>query len=644
MNEVKGVPINSMLMEITPHLFISTLKLFNAVPVKNQKRKKPTKEVTELTVNHGFILSPQLFANYSEEELYSIIKMASEEIALSPKQMNSSFHKSWKKVRDAPMFQLLVEQAFHYMTTYGYEELGVYDENSVYIPNERFDIPTLNGDVKLSIIKGYTKKQLKEKLLKLLNSGIALNSLEEIVEVAKFCKLTDDDVLSIKNKEVRIRLYGIMNIIPEDPTEFLRLMVFNVTGSSLIIINKKTIEMIKESETEVGNSFTDYDERFGYKRLAEIFLRFKPLFLAFKNNTGVEIINRISHLSHKYHKPMKSSMLNDITKLLKWGKKINTKQLKSELEHANIFRKIRLASALNYRTTGSSSILYKVRNGKGYAKELHFHNIEGARKTYDIILKSIIGDLKHLKGKKIHIPENIRYALPATVKQFTGNIPSGSYVIIPKDMLFGVYWDNVNGHRIDLDLSVISIENGKIGWDSQYRTNNVLFSGDVTDASGGASELFYVSKHYEDTLLLYVNYFNYNESVPVPFKIMVGEEHPNSFGRNYMIDPNHIACVAKTEINIKQKILGLAKITNGECRFYFSETGLGNSITSGDDKHNDLTRDYLSNYVTNMITLNDVLDMAGAKIVNEKGKDIIDLSPESIEKDSFIRLLVNHDS
>ena len=68
MNEVKGVPINSMLMEITPHLFISTLKLFNAIPVKSAKKRKPTKDVTQLTIPHGFEFSPQVIANHKQDD------------------------------------------------------------------------------------------------------------------------------------------------------------------------------------------------------------------------------------------------------------------------------------------------------------------------------------------------------------------------------------------------------------------------------------------------------------------------------------------------------------------------------------------------------------------------------------------------
>ena len=643
MDGVKRVPKNLILMKNYPSLIQSTLKLFNALPVKTAKKTKPTKKLIEATINHGFIFSPQVFANFSQKELLNIIDTISDEVGLSPEQMNSSFHKSWKKVSDAPYHQLIAEQAFHYMTTYGYERMGVYDENLIYIPNEQFDVPELEGDVKLSFIKGYTKRQLKQKLLKILDSGIALKSIDEIIDVAKYTELSDDEVLAINNKEVRIRLYQHLDLIPHDPLEFLRLAVFEVTGKTLLIINRDMIEAIKTSDVNTGDLFSQYDANFGYKRLAEIFLRFKPLFLAFKQSgVRASTINRISHLSLRFHKPLEQPLMNNVTGMLKNYEPINLTKLKKELTESNIFRKIRLLQALHYRTTGSSSMLYKIRNGKGYVKEADFGNIRGANTMYNLVEKYIINDLKHLKGKKFYIPENIKYALPATEKQFTGNIPSGSYVTVPTDMIFGINWNNVDHHRIDLDLKVISLEHGSVGWDSSYRTENILFSGDVVDAHRGASELFYINKHYEDTMLLYVNYFNYEENVKVPFKTFVAQEHPNSFGMNYTVNPNNIHCLANTDIDQKQKILALIKVTKGQCRFYFSETGLGKAISAGDGEQTRIARDYLSSYFTNMVTLNEILEHAGAILVNESGKNVIDLSPENIEKDTFISLLHNN--
>ena len=94
MSEVKRVPKNSMLMETYSSLAHSTLQLFNAVPVHTTKKKNPSKDITRITTGKGFILSPQVIGNYTQDEITTVIRLVSDEIGLSPEQMNSSFHKS----------------------------------------------------------------------------------------------------------------------------------------------------------------------------------------------------------------------------------------------------------------------------------------------------------------------------------------------------------------------------------------------------------------------------------------------------------------------------------------------------------------------------------------------------------------------
>jgi len=673
MSVVKRVPKNSY-GETYSSLVHSTLKLFKAVPVKTQKKKNPSKSITEETFGHGFIFSKEVAGNYTEEELMQLIPTIATDIGITPNQMNATFHKSWATVRDTPLFNLVQQQLFHYMTTYGFEAMGTYDEGSVFIPNERLEIPQLKDGIKLTVIKGYTKKHLKEKLMNILESGMALKSLDEVIEIAKYCEIKEDEISQIRNKEARIRLYKIMDLLPTDPTEFLRYMIFNTTDKTLIITNRKTIDMIKGSEIKVTSLFEEYDDHAGYKRLAEIFLRFKPLFLAFKAHDGMEpIINRIGRLTNKYHKPMKQSFLNNVTGILSRGDTIETEKLNSELAHVNIWRKIRLAQSLGYRMTKPESIMYKIRNGKAFATEMSFDNIAGARKAYNTILASIGKDLKHLKGKEFYIPENLTYALPATEKQFVGSIPSGTYVTIPDNMIFGVYWENQpvapkhksvrdesyrsyygendthNGkRRIDLDLHSMALNAGHVGWNSSYRSEggSILFTGDITDAPNGATELLYMDKKYDDTILLTLNYYNFDESLPVPFKILVAEEKPQGRfqGRSetpYMVDPNNLRCSVKTEIAVRQKVIGLGTVKNGECRFYFTENALGDRIAVRGGDYIDHARRYLADFAVTQVTFNEVLETVGAKIVTEPTKESIDLSLENLETDTFINLLLN---
>lgn len=546
-----------------------------------------------------------------------------------------------EKVADTDIEQLVIEQMVHYITTYGFKYLNIYDENTVYIPVENLEIPLIGVDkIGITIIKGYTKDELKTKLMDVLQTGIALSdtTISDILDVAEYVDVDDEDVVWIKNKEVKVALYDHLDIMPRDPVEFLRYAVFKSTGKTLLIKNPSTIEAIKEGE-DISQLFIKYND---FHRLAEIFYRFKPLFLAFKANDRLKpTINKIRRLATEHHIPMRVDYLNDFTGMISRGESIDHDELRDELKKVNIFRKIRLAYALNYRCEDVNSIMYKIRNGKSYATEFSFNHPRAAMIALGIVIESITDNLD-VEDKKIFIPDYINYALPSTEKQFTGNFPSGSYITIPHDMIVGIHWEDVDHHTVDLDLSLLNEDEGKIGWDSSYRNENrtILFSGDVTAAPNGASELFYIQKQNLSNSIMFVNYYNYDEEIEVPFKIVVAKEHVDDFGKNYMVNPNNVICIANSVINQKQKILGMLSVTSGGSRFYFAESYLGRSITSSGEGYVEQSRDYLSAFYKNAISLNDVLKKGGAILVDEKADCDIDLSPESIDKSTIINLLV----
>ncbi len=288
--------------------------------------------------------------------------------------------------------------------------------------------------------------------------------------------------------------------------------------------------------------------------------------------------------------------------------------------------------------------MYKIRNGKGYATDFSFEEKHIAQNVLNIVLRSLAEDMKkNVKGKKIHIPSYIQYALPATEKQFTGSFPSGTCVVVPKDMIVGIHWKNVNGTRIDLDLSLMNSHIGKIGWDARYRTddNAILFSGDMTDASGsnGASELFYVKRQVEQVCIMFVNYYNHSNKIEVPFEVIIAQEQVKNFQENYLVNPSHIIAIAPTKIVVKQKILGLLITTPQECRFYFSETSLGRSITATGKSYVENSRKYLLQFYQYPIHLNTLLEQAEAFITEKREGCDIDLSPGGLEKDTIMKLL-----
>ncbi len=87
-------------------------------------------------------------------------------------------------------------------------------------------------------------------------------------------------------------------------------------------------------------------------------------------------------------------------------------------------------------------------------------------------------------------------------------------------------------------------------------------------------------------------------------------------------------------------MLGLIATTENESKFYFAETYLGKSITSTGSEFVDRSRKYLFDFYTNTISLNDILEKAGAIMVEDVEKCDIDLSIQELEKDTIIRLLI----
>ena len=82
----------------------------------------------------------------------------------------------------------------------------------------------------------------------------------------------------IKNKEAIVKLAEFYNIYPENPVEFFRYIIYRSTDTTLLIKNNELIELIKNSSYNPTQAFNQY----GLEKLAEIFNRFKPLFLAYK--------------------------------------------------------------------------------------------------------------------------------------------------------------------------------------------------------------------------------------------------------------------------------------------------------------------------------------------------------------------------
>lgn len=616
---------------------LATLRLFKAIQIDKREGKNPDRQSLEATIPFGYVLDGDIKSNRG------LVKSINDLVGLSGEQANATFHKSWEKVRSAKIEQLVLEQALHYITTYGFASAGIYDPSTVYIPHEKLELPALTEDIPLTYIRGLTADEVLTEIIK-LGSGIALQeqSLDDILSIVKANKFEPDFLAQIENHELMARLCDFYGVTPEEPVAFLRYVVFKLTDSSLLIKNDELINSIKELKPK-SQRLLDKLIAKAPEDLASVFYRFKPIFLALKSlskNKG--FFNRLRKAAVKLHKPLPTDYMNSVTEQLKRCT-LDHEELRQRLQSTKVFRKVRLAYALHFRLNAGESIVYPVRNGRGWATDFSWPKelLEPTATALDIVLSSLVGDIApNVRGKSCYIPDYINYAVPSSEKLFAGPYPVGSYVTTPGDTVFGIHWFNAKDRSIDLDLSLLSAE-GKVGWDAQYRNEEALFSGDITDAPRprGATELFYAKNGIAPNLVM-CNYFNFSPAHPVETKIIVAKEAPKKLKSNYMVDPNKIVAKADVAISRTQSILGLVLTVKGETRFYFGNVGVGCGITADDQPHTQHARDYLTDRFTNCLDLKSLLVSADAVVADERPTegDYIDLSPECLDKSSILSL------
>ena len=106
---------------------------------------------------------------------------------------------------------------------------------------------------------------------------------------------------------------------------------------------------------------------------------------------------------------MKEDFLNTVTSKIKNRKIVDFDRLRTELDKVNIFRKIRLAYALKYRTIDTDSILYRIRNGKSWATDFNFIDKVMAKDTLDIVYASIVSnsELKESEVRYLNLLNSI---------------------------------------------------------------------------------------------------------------------------------------------------------------------------------------------------------------------------------------------
>jgi hypothetical protein len=581
---------------------MKTLKLFNAVVAKTSKE-------AVFVSRDGYIIDPS--ALWAKTEIMKFLKNEK----LDGYGLNKTFHKSWQKIFSSSREDLLIDQIQHYISTYG---SGFQDE--VYIPEEVLDIP--DTKVVFKYINAYSEKEMTQKCLNLLTSGIALkeqtiDDLLSVLIVELSYKFTGKE--KIKNKEAIVKLADMYGVLPTDTMEFFRYIIYRATGDTLLIKSNDAIEKIQTTNFNPAVQF----ELFGLEKLAEIFNRFKPLFLAFKPQCA-KTINKISKLSKTHHKPMISNPLNLVTSMV-----LNDND-KHWLDNATPYALFRALAACHNRVKGQTSFTYRIRSGKSFVKQ---NAVNAAAWENYVFLKDYLKTRFDLTDKTFYFPQDIEYALPSSEKMFVGNIPTGTK-FYGDALAVGIYWENSWGAR-DLDLSGLNIS-GKVGWNSSYNQNKgqLMYSGDITNAPDGAVEYLYANKGLAAPTLVKNNV--YSGQPNCDYKIIVGKG--DSIDYNYMMNPNNLFVESKCSSVQRQTVLGMLIPEGKRQSFVLLNFGAGQTRVSGNSEISKLATQALYQEWSDPLSFKEVVLQLGGQLSDTAEDADFDFTLSKLKIDTLIEV------
>ena len=596
----------------------TVLKLFNKAMVDEKATTLNFKDVSEISVKLGYLVHPDL----CNDQIFNWMQK-------QKRDYTSTFYKKWNDVITKNRFELYLDQLMHYASTYGTGYAG-----ETYLPEGDVNVPAFTT---FKVILPITREEVITRCENMLFSGIALKqeTIEDVLGILNGLNHVISDINKVKNKETKMLLFKATNTTPTEPNEMVRFLVYLATGNTLLIKDRTTIAAVKAANIDITREVT----LFGYEKLAQVFLRFKPLFLAFRTSKrNNKCINTLRKLAKKHHKPLEAGYFE---RLLSSPKAyVNKKTLEEKLATITNFKKVTLLQAIMVRLKEHENRAFVVRNQKLYIKQ----ETKYADKNYlNILFEIIYVDLVSTLAKKkcsVRLPKGVNLTLPTSEKSFIGNYPLGtSFDFSDTDCIVGINWRGEDGAQ-DLDLSLMTIDGKKYGWNAAYKNanNSGVYSGDMTRANPEATELFYASKGFTSSIVK-VNLYNGDEKSK--FKFFIAKEKLNlkkssswyNEQVDCMVNPNNIIVNVDCQMDSREKTLGV--ITDNKFVLAQFRTGKGRvSYNSVTDLYTNYTLDTLDCY----ISLHDLLKDAGFTITedNDAKIDLTDLS-----KDTLMELLRN---
>jgi hypothetical protein len=573
---------------------------------------------------------------------------------------NSTFYKTFEEVEAKGALELVFDQLMHYASTYG---TGHTQEGNGYVPN---DEPPVIEFSKYKVILPATEEEIFEECYGMLKSGIAINekTLNLLMEYIKdYHFLPKVDVDEIANKEAQAIFSVNMGKYPNQAISVLRVLMYLLTeDTAMLVKSKQSITRLKMIVDGMSSDKRKNLNKILKERdvvLSTVFYRYKPIILAMKCSETSTVINRIRKLAVKNHKPMKVGF---------WERCFNPmdktdayiKEAKEKVDSLTAFKKAQLMQGILERINGQDTDgrMFVVRNGKVYVREGYKSPCDEDYlfELYDVIKDSYVRNLS-LKAitkvetkdaednvvvlerpTRIKLPKGLELTLPTSEKNFVGNFPMGSSVVLAEtDNVIGIYWRNDWGAR-DYDLHLITKTGKHYGWNGDYHGEEfgkIVYSGDMTSADPEAAECLYIEKGAPNSVIA-VNKFSGSHNAK--FKLFVAvDPDKNSLQRtrelkDAMVDPNKIVFEAEIEHD-SDGTKNVAKIENGRMIMSNFETGGHSRVPSV--SMSKIIEEQSKVKANSYISLEELLIKAGFELVDEEA----DIDLTQMSKNDLIKLV-----
>lgn len=593
------------------------LKLFKSVVVKHKARTTEKEYDESDLIKQGILIDPIIFDNLSSAEAKEITDDAISLFGANSTKLNSTFWKKFSDVASMSELELRMHQLLHYMSTYGRGIVGNESTTGLQAYEPDF-LKDANIDVQheLVYISAITNDELKEKIKNMLTSGIALKQETNValLRIIKTQNIKVDFIDEIRNREFMCQLCKELGLVPSIFDEFMRYLNYLITNSTMLIVKDErsyyniALELRNNSfrRVAVGNAIEFYAHKYGVEAIATGYRRYFKFFSVihkFMAKDTRTIINRANKLSKKKKNriPRGESVLDHLENI-----NFSLNAIKNAAAKATTFKIVKALNSLKV----DQPKLYRIRNGKTWLAM-------GNKIRVDDIKNILLDEIKSRldwSDKVFYIPEGVDYAIPTSEKTFVGYMPYlSTFEFKGEDAIVGVAWEK----ECDLDLHTRLLNGISIGYESEHKSNGVLFSGDMTHTNeyGYAAEFDHIShKDFDEPAIIDIN--NYRDGEDAKIDVFVGPDSVSTNKNQSIVNQLTAKSVLfKDKMDAYDKTLMVVLPTQDGFKAIFTGFNFTNVRTPTNSDLSKTLTQVLIDQAENALSFKDLAIELGAKVV-----------------------------